>query len=631
MVAPHIETFSGIPHRIIPGLPPAPLDNDAWAKEWYPKILAHRLRVKALCAQPGAAGQDAQEANLVYASQPGADGLLYLMNTFMWILEPRNVGKKQLSVRMPYITYPRQMELADEYDAMMATEAPDPLANMAVIKSRDVGATWFDGAHSIKNWLFLELFWATVVSANKDLAADEKNPKSYWFKLWFMLKSLFAEAPFLKPEGFLGFFPRAPHTPEGSIINPENGSIINAEATTMDATRGDRRAKVSTDESGTFDDFDAMWSNIANVTDHHVTLTTPQTRHGMGLYNLVHGKEGYTKPRLFFFRWHGVPGRDKRWYDAKKATMKEDEFSREVDLEWLAGTGEFVFPATKDMQAGDFPFVAGWPVYVAIDDGWDDDFAIVWIQKDRRRGRTRIIGGYHNSHEDIRYYGHLMLGQPSGKYFYGEWELEIMRWIREFGIFKAIYYGDRHGDNTDLSSGKSPFRVLAEEFGINVITAPEPLRNDVKYRIDATKELINSGLDVDLGHGAPNVLEALQVSRNPKRRDSWQRTTEIKAPVHGKYEAHYRAAVGYYAIQQEYEVIGDDRDAWNQGAVGIGNHDPLEAGRRFRRAEDAVLWTPVGNPGMIGAAGDAQSTADANRQRARDLLVGGVGRWEVSR
>lgn len=621
----------GILYRPIEGLPPVPMNNAAWARDWYPQILAHRVRVKALIEQPGRAGVDALRANMAYCANPGADGLIYLACTFGFILEPRNIGKKRLSVRMPYVLYPRQIELADEYDAMMQTVPPHPLANMAIIKSRDVGATWFDALHNIKEWLFTDMWWASIVSANEDLAADFKNPKSYFFKLHFLLKAL---PPGLLPEGFRGFYPRAEHTPEKAIINPANGSILNAEATTMDATRGDRRAKVTSDESGTFDDFDAMWSNIGHVTDHHVTISTPQTRHGAGLYNLVHGKEGYTKPRLFFFRWHQIPGRDRNWYLAKKSTLKEDEAARELDLEWLAGTGEFIFTALKETEPGQFPFVAGWPVYVSIDDGWDDDFAIVWFQKDRRRGRIRVIAGYHNSHEELRYYGHLLLGQPTTKYHYGEWELELMRWIRENGIFKAVYYGDRHGDNTELISGKSPFRVLAEEFGISVITAPEPLRNDTKYRIDATKALISNGLDFDTEHGAPNVLEALQQTREPKRRGTWQRTTEFKAPVHGKYEAHYRAAVGYFAIQQEYEIPddGDAREAWRQEAVTIGGHDPVDAGRRFRRneARDGELWTPFGEPGIIRPE-DQRSAADMNRERARELLVGGVGRWEVSR
>lgn len=581
--------------RLIPGIVdahgrplPMPYNDQQWREEWHPQVLAHRIRVRRATEGSDRTSLLARAANIALCSQPNGDGWLYWLNTFGWILEPRNPSN---SVHLPFITWPRQVQLIDEYVAMMATPAPSPLANIAVIKARDVGATWIDAAHNVYEWLFSAYWTSLIISTNEELVISLKNPKSYFYKMKYLLVPPLEgmRTPWLLPEGFEGFYPRAPHTTEGDLLNPVTGSVVNGSTTTEDAGRGDRRGAVTVEEAGTHDDFDAIYNNLQNVTDHTKVISSAHTRHGMGLYNLVHGEDGYTPPRIFHFRWHQVPGRGREWYDAKKSTMKEDEFRREVEIDWLAGSGEFVYPATQQMQPALSPATFGQQTVIILDDGYDDEFAIVWVQIDNTRHKVRVIGGYMNRHQPIDFYGYFLRGLPHGRYRWSTHDLAMMQWIRDNHLMHAVYYGDRHGDNTDLSSGKSPFQVLAEHHGIAVITRGDPAFNDLKAGRDALNELLPF-LEFDAHHGAPDVLDALKRSRYPVRRGGSQPTTEIRGPIHD-WTSHYRRDMEYFAQHHKGLFLPQRRGPLPRARTG-GGFDPRQlAGRRHAPERTETLWT----------------------------------------
>lgn len=578
--------------RLIPGIVdaqgqplPMPYDEPSW-REWYRQVLAHRVRVRRATEGTDLASLDARRAHLAFCRQPGGNGRLYLLNTFASILEPR--GKTDLK-RLPFITWPRQVDLIEEEEAAKATPGPSPDANLAVIKSRDVGGTWIDVTDSIHDWLFTEDYHALIVGSDFDKVASWDDVKSYFYKVKFLLQSL---PDWMLPAGFGGFVPRSPHAKEGILINPVTESTISASTTTPDAGRGDRRAKVVLEEAGEQDDFDAKYNNLQNVTDHTKVISSAHVRHGMGLYNLIHGKDGYTAPRTFYFRWHQVPGRDEQWRRDKKATMKAEEFEREIEINWLAGSGDFAFPTLQHVEPGPYPFVPGWQLYGSFDDGYDQDSAFSIWQTDLRHGRLRCIAAYANSKMPISYYGQIITGQLTGQFWFDDESRMLADWFREIRLAqRCVWYGDRHGDNTDLSSGKSPFQVLREEYNIYIITNPDPDANNLKYRLDLVNDHAHL-MDFDLDHGAPQVLEALKISRHPRRRDSAQPVNEVKGVIHHGTESHYRTTVDYLLMNLQWTIKGGVMVAREPDIVGIaGGFDPRAGqGRRFGR-EEVAAWS----------------------------------------
>lgn len=564
---------------------PMPFDLEEWQRSWYPQVLAHRVRADEATRYGDRAGRMAREAQRYLCAQPGLAGMAYYANTFGFILEPRNDAA---TAKLPFILAPRQIELIEEIDRTMATPYPDELASLALIKSRSVGGTWIDVLHNVKEWQFSEWWFSLVISKDESLVTDLKDARSYFFKIKFLMQN---QPAWLLPEGFRGFGPRDPHTTEGVLLNPVTGSIVNGSTTTPDAGRGDRRRKVTMDEAGTYDDFDAMFSNLASVTDHRFIISSTHTRHGMGLYNLVHGEAGYTRPRVFYFKWNQFPGRDESWREGMKRSMKIEEYKREIEMEWFSGTGEFVFPMLAKLEPGHFPYQPGWITRITIDDGFDDDTALAWWQKNPRSGRWRCIGAYANRGVPISFYGGIITGQPTARYRYTRDEARLMLWVRENTLFNAVVYGDRHGHQTDLSSGLSPFDVLLQDFGILVISAHDPRRNEIRFRIDAVKEYADR-LDFDTEHGAPLVLDALKQMRYPQRPGSSQATNESKGPIHSKAR-HYAVLPEYLLINEGEGLQMEVREP--QPRATLGGFDPTRQRqddpgelRRFTQRDDGA-------------------------------------------
>ena len=579
-IVPHEHFDASRPPRTIFGLvrddgTPIPLhyDEAGWRATTWPDILIHRLRIQMATAGADMASEDVRAAQRALCAQDGPDGLLYWLYTFGWILEPRNDG---VNTRLPFIPYPRQLDLIDWVYWVMA----QPIGRYAsglVEKARSVGATWIAAAHTAKHWQFDPHMWVSGVISKTDEEVDNKaDPGSYFWKLDYLLKN---QPDWLLPAGFAGFHERSPHRSHAKIINPATDSIVVGSTTTDLAFVGKRLKKLDIDEGATLEGFDEIWANTASVTDHRIVYTTPRTRHTMGVYNLRYGHDGYISPAIFSFRWHEVPGRDEYWYASMRETMQDEKFEREINLNWRSDQGEFVYPHAWDIAPRDsFGFVPGWPIRVGIDDGWDDEFAIVWMQKDLAHNRWRVIAGYQYRGQPMKYYGQLLMGMPTPEFHWGERERELMAWIREYGIFNAVYYGDRHGDNTDLSSGKSPFQVLTEQTGIIVITAPDPNRNDLKFRIDAMNEAMPR-IDVHTEHGALEVLDAFQNSRYPRRRETAQPTNEVRGPIHDS-TAHFCAAAQYIFVNEQYESLVGRRGPSVRQGVDITRRYTAPRGRR---------------------------------------------------
>jgi len=565
-----------------------PVFSSPWQKWAFGEAQAHRLRVARDTAETAPNRDVARAVQRALCRQDSAAGFLYWLVTFGWILEPRNEAD---TTTLPFIPFPRQVELAETICEVMAQPGEGAMSSLLVEKARAVGATWIDAAHNVWMWQFQPFFNALVVSKTEETVDSKGDPSSYFWKMEFMLKN---QPDWLLPKGF--DFNR--HRLFRKLVNPDTGSVVTGATTTDDAGRAGRYKKVTIDEGAFIESFGAIWNNLANVTYHRFTYSSANTRNGLDFYNLRFGREGYTPPRIFTFRWDQVPDRDNEWRTRMKESMKEDEFQREVELNYLAGSGEWVYPMAQVIEPGHYPFVPGWPVRVVIDDGYDDDFAITWLQKDVPHRRIRVIGAYANSHKPLRFYGHLLTGQPSSEYRWTSDEIALMAWIREYGLYNAVYYGDRHGDNTDLSSGKSPFQVLAEEFGIVVITTGDPTQNSLKHRRDAAAELIPR-LDVDEHHGAPLVLEALRYARFPRKKDGSQTTAEFKGPIHDG-TSHFRSAFEYFAIndRQEFSAygMGGERRAPLPRASLSGFKGPRGVGR-------------YANAGMTPAAYDAMEMA----------------------
>ena len=179
-----------------------------------------------------------------------AEDLLFFVNAFGWLIEPR--PRMAESRIVPFITYPYQDEAMLEIDAALGQH------DIAIKKSRDVGASWMILYVLDRRWLTRDYESYLVVSRSEEYVDAPGNPKALFFKIDFIHKHL---PQWLMPKGFLERL----HRRGKHVENPENGSVIDGEATTGDLAAGDRRTAILLDEFARFDPQDSYRAMSATI------------------------------------------------------------------------------------------------------------------------------------------------------------------------------------------------------------------------------------------------------------------------------------------------------------------------------------------------------------------------------
>jgi len=553
----------------IPGLDEVvgamPRDLAEWAG-WRSKVLRYREHVWESCERDRAERQR-QLAKC-------AESRDYFLSVFGFIYEPRADPKKATRA---YIPYPRQVELGRTLDWCL--EQTGPAADLLVSKSRDVGASWYMIGDDLWRWRFLPTYQGRLVSRNEKLVDEIGNPDSLFWKLEFLLQRV---PEWMLPPGF-NF---RKHRLRLRLLNPATGSAILGEATSSQAGRGGRATIRKYDEAAFIENFESVWDAAGNSTEHRVAISSESLEEDDGFFNIEHGRNGRTPPTVFGFDWHQVPGHDDAWYADMQTRLSPDAFQREVLRNAQAGLGLWVYPEARLLNVGDYPYVEGWPLYVAIDDGFDDDTSIHWLQTDPTSRKVRVVESYHNNHKPIDFYGSLMRGIPEDRFMrdYDARDYRLMEFTRghwtEAGLPKAIYFGDHHGANTDLSSGIDPFQRLTNQYGIFVIT--NPMRRDIKNRRDALHALLINRMDFNDTEDVRRTLLALQEYRYPRNR-SGETQSESKLGVHS-WASHPVTALEYFAVNEVYAAdapLAVQRKRARRDPYGFGYDTNLEVPRQW--------------------------------------------------
>jgi hypothetical protein len=168
-----------------------------------------------------------------------ADDILYMcsvdplfwINTFVLTYDPRY----EPFPKLPFILYEYQEEALKEIFSAIGRR------DLLVEKSRDMGATWLIAMAFLWCWRFKDLRSFLVASAKEELVEKSGDVRTIYYKIDFALQNL---PKWMLPRGFSWNL----HRTKRHLENPENGSVIDGEATTADLTRGDRRHAVLFDE-----------------------------------------------------------------------------------------------------------------------------------------------------------------------------------------------------------------------------------------------------------------------------------------------------------------------------------------------------------------------------------------------
>lgn len=213
--------------------------------------------------------------------------ILFFINTFCFIYEPRATGKNQFK-KFPFITWDFQdVALLDMADALDKRD-------IGIEKSRDQGATWMCLVLFFWRWMFYDDESYLLVSRNADLVDETGNTDTLMAKLdhlWNMLPG------WMRPPRTRNYM---------TFVNQNTRTGMNGDTTTGDVGRGGRRTGAFADELAAFDTvqgYEAMKS-LQYVTNTRLFPSTPKGKTG-AFYDAMHKPSSpMLKIRL---HWSGHP------------------------------------------------------------------------------------------------------------------------------------------------------------------------------------------------------------------------------------------------------------------------------------------------------------------------------------
>jgi len=237
----------------------------------------------------------------------------------------------------PFIPYPFQEDtFGDLYDAI--NDGHD----IAIKKSRDMGASWMLLTAFTWFWLYRPDQNFLLVSRNEDYVDKPGNPKSLFWKIDYLLDNV--------PRWMLPVYTRA----KLRLTNHSNDSCIDGESTTSDVGRGDRRTAIALDEFAAFDVNSGYKVMMAtrDATNCRIFNSTPQGT-GNAFYDVCESQDGIKTVTL---HWTMHPEKaaglyyddnDKPrspWYDNECArTVSRAEIGQELDVSFSGSNFQY-FP-----------------------------------------------------------------------------------------------------------------------------------------------------------------------------------------------------------------------------------------------------------------------------------------------
>lgn len=539
---PVLTTEGRVPN--IPHLPPSPQTPEEWFP-WYEQILLERFKVLSEGSIPGPAADALWDREAKRCRESRA----YMITMYGTIYEARPDEEKADNDELPatfipFVPFPFQIRAIQWYYRLRSTRGR--LGDGMVVKSRDMGFSNLMGFLLAGDWACEPVFQARLLSRVEDLVDATGDPDSLFWKIEQFLAGL---PPQLFDRLVPGFNWKK-HRLAMKFINPSNKNVISGESTQANAGRGGRATVIVYDEAAFMPNFGAIWTAGRASTRHRIAVSTVSVDEGLDFYNLHHGKGGYEQPSIFKAPHYEHPFHGDEWLRAERERDTEEGIQREIFMNYSAGTSEWCYPESHDKEVGAFPYIpGGGPLFVTMDDGFDDDFAIVWLQYVRDLGRFRVFQAYRNSHMVTDFYGSLLKGVPESNFGsnYGQKERIIM--ARQLEFPPIVYTVDTHFDNVEQMTGSSPYERFASKYGIVAHMTFDKKRRDFKTRRLALGNLLPI-MDFHNADGAPDVLEAVQRYRFKATKEGKDQMSEYKKPLHDKH-SHYVTALEWYSVNYD--------------------------------------------------------------------------------
>jgi len=447
-------------------------------------------------------------------------------------------------------------------------------------KCREMGATY-----AILDTLLW--FWRYIPGSNfllgsrkeqyvdntKGNADDVSNKEESLFgKLEYTINKMY---PFLLPKNFY----IRKHLTYMSLLNPENGNVISGESSNQNFSRGGRFKAIMLDEFAFWENDVAAWGATADTTRCRIVLTTPGIRPTKAR-RLRFNKDG-EKIKILTLPYNLDPRKTKKWLEIERGRRSEEDFAREIMINWETSLSGRVYPEIKYAKVGDYPYLHNKPLFCSWDFGLDG-VAIQWWQYNNKK-QKRLIDCYFNTNKPISFYFPLfgIKKLKDGRklenlYTYNDDDLKAIEAVKAFK--QPVHFGDPDVSKRSLISGTSTKHALIE---VDIYIRTNPQANDFISRREKSKVMLQNGIEINQTPRTDFFLECIRNSRYPQRLETSQATTPINLPIHD-FTSHHRTAMEFFAVN--FEDIYEDRPRKKEPKETEGTFEWHFEQRRKQRA-----------------------------------------------
>ncbi len=469
---------------------------------------------------------------------------VYFFSTFLYTFNP-----KQKPFHFRFIPFPFQKRLI-----RTIIEHIQNGEDLYVEKCREMGATYTLLGVFIWLWLWTPASNFLIGSRKEEYVDNRRGgtvgnkEESLFGKIDYMMSRL---PKFILPPGYNS----DKHFNYMSLVNPNNGNSISGESSNENFSRGGRKKAIMLDEFAFWQNSTAAWGSTADTTNCRIILTTPGIKPGKAK-RLRFGKDG-EKIKIVTLPYNLDPRKNKVWLADQKSRRSEEDFNREIMINWEMSLKGRIYPEMKKAVYGDFPLIPGVQIFVSGDYGLDGTTFLFW-QRNPKNGKWRLINSFHHEDEPIEYYFPLFGNPVNSKFSYTNQQLSDFEFISAYP--PAIHFGDpsivKRSGNEDKKSDRDKLAAI----GVYVLVNTK--NNSIEYRVNTTKVALKNGIEINENENNNYAFEVFKGYRWKTWDEDHETTSGFRKPIHN-FCSHPSTAMEFMFVNVEkYIMEKQEAPAW---------------------------------------------------------------------
>jgi hypothetical protein len=461
---------------------------------------------------------------------------IYFVDTFLRTYNPEVTPSD-----IPFKLFPFQKRLVREILSAIKNGE-----DIFIDKTRKMGATYTILATFLWLWLWTPGVTLLVGSRTEEYVDNRRGgitgskEESLFGKLDYMITRL---PGFILPDAWN----RDRHFNYMSLMNPDNGNSISGGSASPTFSRGARKTAIFLDEFAFWETGAQVWGATADTTYCRIVATTPGEKPSKAK-RLRFGKDK-EKIKVIELPYTLDPRKNAKWLETEKTRRSEDDFNREIMMNWdLSITGR-IYPEIEKADYGDFPFIPNQQLFCSSDHGLDGTSFLFW-QQNKENGKWRLVDSFHYEEEPIEFAFPLFKQPIDSKYTYTTAQREAFEQISK--LPPSVHFGDPSISKRSGNADKESDRDKLAKIGVYVYTYTD--KNSIDYRVKISKVYLQNGIEINKSERNEYSYESFKGYRWKTWDEDHETTADFRKPIHN-WCSHASTAMEYLFVNLENYVL----------------------------------------------------------------------------